>query len=130
MVISESIHSAITEDILKCLLETGIMATNLGLFARAEGIFNALLALRPQCETTLICLATTKIFSKRFDEAIHLLKERVLAVNPNNDAAKSVLGLALQEAGLTQEGYAVLATVSGNDKESKALAEALIASNP
>tara|TARA_B100001248_G_scaffold262503_1_gene258916 strand:+ start:15295 stop:15681 length:387 start_codon:yes stop_codon:yes gene_type:complete len=127
MTTSESIQSAIPEDTLKLLLETGIMATNLGLFSRAEGIFNGILALRPECQTTLICLATTKLLSKRFDEAIKILKEKVLTKNPENDAAKSILGLVLQEAGLSQEGRTVLESVSAQDKESKALAEALLA---
>lgn len=77
----------------------------------AEKLFQSLHKAKPQHETPVIGLAYTALLGSKFDEAIALLKDKVLAIHPNNYTAKAYLGFALGCKGETEASNTILEQV-------------------
>jgi tetratricopeptide (TPR) repeat protein len=107
----------IEKDLLQLLMETGHLASGYGYFPEAEVIFSGLRAVRPESEYPLIGLALAKMNARKYIEAIKILMEEALKVNPKSDLAKSFLGLALKLSGLREESVTVLREVIAADRD-------------
>ena len=84
---------------LQLLMEAGMLAAGYGYMPESETIFEGLKAVRPESESPLIGLAFTKMSTRQVDEAIRILDEQALKINPDSDLARAFLGLAYKLAG-------------------------------
>ena len=107
----------IERKLLQLLMEAGNLASGYGYFPEAEIIFNGLRAVRPESEYPLIGLALAKMNARKNLEAIKVLADETLKVNPESDLAKSFLGLALKTSGLREESCTVLREVIAADRD-------------
>jgi hypothetical protein len=111
------------------LMELGYLAAGSGFQGEAESIFEAVRVLRPDSEMPVIGLAVVKIAAGRPLEAVPLLEEQALRINPGSALARSFLGLALKLAGHGSRSRAVLEEVAaaGGGSEAFSLASCLLA---
>ena len=118
----------IDKKMLQLLTEIGFFAAGNGFFVEAEKIFEGIQAVRSESEYPHIGLAWAKINAHKPEEAIAVLKEKALKLNPDNDLAKSYLGLALRLANLNHESESVLQEVveSGRNAEAVNMARAVL----
>lgn len=99
------------------LMRIGFFASDCASFSVASNIFSALHKVRPQHESPLIGLAYNAILEGKFEQAVTILKEQALKVNPNSEAAKTYLGLALGCKGDKEASNLILQDVVQNGKE-------------
>lgn len=116
---------------IQMLMEIGFLAAGRGEINAAETIFNGIKALRPESESPLIGLAVARMNAGNNQEAIAILRDRALALNPLSDMANSFLGLALKLEGLNSQADSILeGVVAGNgDPGAVSMARALLAEN-
>ncbi|MBF0103127.1 MAG: hypothetical protein HQK77_19685 [Desulfobacterales bacterium] len=121
----------ITSELLQLLMEIGYLAGGYGLLNDSETIFEAIKSVRPESEYPLIGLAVTKMNANNNEDAIAILKNQALKVNPQSDLARSFLGLALKHAGYGSESQSVLQEVlnSGKDAVAVKMAQAILDGN-
>lgn len=112
------------------LMEIGALATESGMQSEAKMIFTGARWLRPKSEYPYLGIAVALMNDQKYKEAIYVLREGALAINPDSDLAKSYLGLALKLSGLTYESKDLLKEVLDKSKDENALsvAEALVSS--
>jgi Flp pilus assembly protein TadD len=79
----------------KLLMRIGFLAADCGNAPVAEKLFTTIQAAKPNNESPLIGLAYNSILAGKFDEAVTLLRDKALAINPDNHTARAYLGLAL-----------------------------------
>ncbi len=108
----------------KLLMEIGFLASGLGMTAKADTIFDAAMVLKPKAENAWVGKAVNRMNAGSPEEAVDLLREKALSVNPDSDAAQNFLGLALKLAGRASEAETVLARVAAQSKEKEAVAMA------
>lgn len=100
------------------LTQVGFLASDCTAFSIAEKIFEALKAYKPDSETPYIGSGYNLIMQGKFDEAISLLKDKALKINPNSAPAKTYLGLALGSKGEKDQCKKILEDVITNHKDS------------
>jgi Flp pilus assembly protein TadD len=115
----------------KLLMEIGYVATGAGFNREAVTIFEGVAALRPDSEMPWIGLAVVELNGGRPNEARRLLQNEALRRAPQNETAKSFLGLALKQAGHSAESFAILNEVAdhGRDAAARAMASGLLGRN-
>lgn len=86
----------------------------------AEKIFQSIHKAKPEHQTPIVGLAYTALLASKFDEAVTLLRDKVLAANPDNPTAKAYLGLALGCKGDLEASNAILAQVLQDAKGTSA----------
>ena len=106
---------------LQLLMEVGFLAGGYGYLGEAEIIFDGLKAVRPQNESPLIGLAFAKMNNNQMDEAIRILEEEALKVNPQSDLARSFLGLALKLSGRVEQCLPILREVVERNSDEAAV---------
>lgn len=114
--------------IAKLLGEIGMLAAGHGYEKQAVAIFEGLKAVRPASEAPAIGLAVVHLSNGRAEDAVRVLRDEALAVNPGSDLARSFLGLALKAAGRAQESEQLLRDVvaKATDPQAKAMAAAVL----
>ncbi len=87
-----------TEDeFVRNLVAAGALASLSGLHENAQKIFEGLRILRPQNDVDAsIGLTIAKINANQFDDAVRILQDRVLKIDPKNVVAKCFLGVAFK----------------------------------
>ena len=108
------------------LLDIANAGVNKGEIALARTIYAGILAGRPDHAPTLISLALSHIAVGEYDLAEKVLKDDVLAKNPEDADALVYLGLAEKLAGKAEEAAATLARVP-EGAPAGALAKSLLA---
>jgi Flp pilus assembly protein TadD len=98
----------IDETSLTRLVDVGLAAAHLGRPGEARAIFENLLAFRPEYAPAKIGLAFTYLVCNDFGKAETLLRDEVLARNPQDAEALALLGLALGFDGKAEEAAQVL----------------------
>ncbi|MEE4379287.1 MAG: tetratricopeptide repeat protein [Candidatus Competibacteraceae bacterium] len=101
----------IPAELLRTLSQVGYMACFKGLVQEGQVIMDGIRAMRTQQVPVLIGVAIARISGSCYDEAIALLRNEVLPVEPDNMTAKCFLGLALKQVGQTTEGNRLLEEV-------------------
>lgn len=104
-------------DLYKLLMRVGFLAADCASTPVAEKLFQAVLLAKPSSEAPLIGLAYNAILAGRFDEAIQLLKEKALKLNPESSSAKVYLGLALGCKGEKEASNTILAEVASQSED-------------
>lgn len=109
----------IRAELLRTLSQVGYMACFKGLIQEGQVIMDGIRAVRAQQVPVLVGVAIARISAGRYDEAIALLRDHVLTVEPEHMTAKCFLGLALKQVGRTSEGNRLLEEVGsqGNPDE-------------
>jgi Flp pilus assembly protein TadD len=93
------------------LARTGSLASFFGFVEHAQTIFTGIGGVRPSNLDVLINLAITKINAGYTTEAIEILQNQVLNVEPENWTAKCFLGLALKQVDHNHQGNKILQEV-------------------
>jgi hypothetical protein len=114
--------------LIRLLMEVGYLAGGHGFFKESETIFEGLKAVRSESEYPIIGLAITKMNAKKNDEAVEILREQALKLNPDSDMAKCFLGLSLKLSGMNHESRKVLEDVveNGNSEEAVNMARSFL----
>ena len=104
------------------------MATENGFHKEASQIYKALVVARPESEIPLIGYAVVTMNLGCHKEAISILEDKALKLNPKSDLAKSFLGLAYRLDGNNEKSKSLLESVvkSGSDEGAKHMAETLL----
>ena len=113
---------------VQMMMEIGLLASGYGYFDEAETIFNGLKSARPDSEYPIIGLAINRLNSNKAEEAVGLLRDKALVLNPANDLTKGFLGLAFKLAGFSSDSQAMLEEVVAGDADGQAveMAKALL----
>ncbi|WP_417796432.1 tetratricopeptide repeat protein [Terasakiella pusilla] len=118
----------ISTDDLKVLMEAGFLAANGGMTKQAQTIFEGVLAVRPESEYAYIGQAVTLLTSEKHDEAIKVLRDDALRINPDCLQAKMILAMTLKLAGRGSECDRVVDQLHrSGDSAAKEFANALFA---
>jgi hypothetical protein len=94
----------IEDDFIKKLTHSGVLASFSGLHENAQKILEGVRILRPENIYASIGLAVTKINAYELDDAIEILQDWVLKIDPENISAKCYLGMALTLSDRKEEG--------------------------
>ena len=120
----------IEDDFIRKLSHSGVLASFSGLHENAQKILEGVRILRPENIYTSIGLAVTKINAHQLDEAIEILQDWVLKIDPENISAKCYLGMALKFSDREEEGNKlfrqVIESAGEEDINDKELAAALL----
>jgi thioredoxin-like negative regulator of GroEL len=101
----------IDETQLARLVDVGLAAAHLGKPGEARAIFENLLVYRPEHAPARIGLAFTYLVCNDWEKTEAILRDEVLAKNPQDAEALALLGLALGFAGKAEESVKVLERV-------------------
>ncbi|MEN9433087.1 MAG: hypothetical protein RLZZ422_676 [Pseudomonadota bacterium] len=93
-----------TTELLQLLSEIGYMACFRGDVQRAKVIMDGVDAVGREQTPIKMGLAITRIYAGEYDTAINILRNQILASEPNHMSAKCFLGIALTQIG--QQGEA------------------------
>lgn len=117
-----------SEELVKLLFETGFLASGIGMTEDAESIFNALKLIRPDSEYPIVGLAVTALNVGRNEEAVRILQDEALKINPASQIAKAFLGLSLKFSGMTDHSRKILEEViaDGTDEKATNMAQAIL----
>jgi Flp pilus assembly protein TadD len=112
------------------LLEVALAVTHLGRPAQGRAMLEDLLVYRPGFPPALIGLAFNHAVTDDFEGALAILRDQVLARNPQDAQALATLGLTLKLAGRPEEAQKVLADPQTRAQgETAALVDSLTASS-
>lgn len=93
------------------LLDVANAGINKGQIALARTVYEGILAGRPNHAPTLISLALSHIAVSDFERADEILRDKVLAANPDDADALVYLGLSAKLAGRVDEAVEILGRV-------------------
>ncbi len=116
-----------TQEQISRLLDIGNTACHAGAVFEARRIFDGVLALRPDNTPALIGKALSHIVVDDFVVAEGLLKDNVLAKNPDHAEAVAMLGLCYLLGGKREEARVELERIKTQDTPAGNLARELLA---
>lgn len=111
----------ISKDLIAKLAELAFVGLRSGLQKKPEVIFEGLTAYAPNNENVLLGIAILDISMGKSHKAIRDLEHGVLRVNPNNELAKSQLGIALYATGMHGRAEGLLKEIATTGKDSIAI---------
>lgn len=109
------------------LMTLGVMASVKGFPKEANSIMEGIWEIHPDNLYVLIGLALAKTNMGYYKEAITILQNHVLNVDPENSMAQCIFGMALKFSGQRLEGEALLREVSHSQSKQNTIAEAALA---
>ena len=112
---------AISSEMLQTLGEIAYVATACGLWNHADEIFNGIKAVRPWSELPMISQALARMTVCDDGRAIEILSNEALKMNPDNQIAKTFLGMALKRCGFAQKAEKVLNEVIESNQDARAV---------
>lgn len=111
------------------LMTVGTLASVKGFPKEAEIILEGVTTCYPDNLYALTSLALAKTNSGRFQDAIAILQNRVLSVDPHNTMAQCILGAAFKLSGQRVQGETLLREISATECKEKAIADAVLAAS-
>jgi tetratricopeptide (TPR) repeat protein len=99
----------------------GILAMDIGLPLEAEPLFHLLAQLDPENVNSLLGLAFTKLSVGDTQEALKVLQDKVLTIEPGNDLGLAFLALAHFQLNNTEEALAAASAVIAADRDESAV---------
>jgi Flp pilus assembly protein TadD len=108
-------------ELLRKLSEVGYLSCLKGNVAQGEIIMEGVHAMNEQSIPIKVGLAVARISASRYSEAVEILQNEVLSIEPDNMTAKCFLGIALTEMGNKTDARSYLGDVSehGGEDEKK-----------
>lgn len=116
----------LTDAQVQRLQDIAYCATHAGNVLDARTIFAGILAIKPHSVACKIGMAFTHLVVDEFDKAESILKDDVLAANPDDNEAKALLGLNFLLAGHSEEAKAIFLLLQEQDGPACALANDLL----
>lgn len=104
-------------ELVQLLMEVGYVAAGNGFYKEAVVIFEGVRAIRPDSPFPEIGAAVLELNRRRANRAITILRDSALVKDPESDLAKSFLGLALRQAGYTQQSRNLLEEVVAANRD-------------
>lgn len=119
----------IDSQLIRLIFEAGFLAGANNMPDDSETIFNAVKIFRPESEYPYIGSAVTCLNMGKNDDAVRILRDEALKVNPESNIARAFLGLSLKFSGLMDQSRTILQEVidSGKDEKAVNMAEAILA---
>jgi predicted Zn-dependent protease len=116
------------DETITLLAESAGLANRYGLLPEATAITDALLAAIPDDGNVMLLQATTHLGARRYDEAASILRDKILANDPDNSTAKAFLGMALHLSGKAADRDKVLQEVidSNDDEDAVTIAQSFL----
>lgn len=99
---------------VKALLRLGNLASKHHMSEEALQMQKAASAARPESDVPFMNMGLTHLNMGNFPEAIEMLRDKALKLNPGRAATKAFLGLALKLSGEKDEADSMLKEVSEN----------------
>jgi cytochrome c-type biogenesis protein CcmH/NrfG len=107
----------IEDEFVRKLSLAGALASFSDLHENAQKILEGVRILRPENIYASLGLAVTKLNAYQVDDAILILQDWVLKIEPQNIAAKCYLGIAFRHADRENEGNELLREVIKSAEE-------------
>lgn len=106
-------------ELLQSMAEIGYMACFKGDMNRSQAIMDGIDAISIQQNPVKISVAIVRLYAGRYDEAVSILRDQVLADEPDHMSAKCFLGIALSQKGQKLEAKELFQEVilRGNEDE-------------
>lgn len=112
---------------VKLVSEIGYMASLKGAPVSGEKIMEGIHAIKPSQVPVKIGLAVAKMANGKSQESISILRDSVLAVEPDNMTAMTFLAVAYQDAGDAQESQKLFEHVQQHgDQEQQLIASVFL----
>ena len=93
----------INTDMIQLLSQVGYLACFNGDIDKGQLIMDSVEEYCSGQSAALVGVAISRIYAGQYTDAIRILKESVLVLEPDNMTAKCFLGMALSESGTTDE---------------------------
>lgn len=109
----------VSSELLQTLSEVGYMACFRGDMTRSQVIMDGVNAIGIEQTPIKMGMAITKLYAGDYGQAIAILRDQVLAYEPQHMSAKCFLGIALSQVGEHGEAKVLFDDVikHGNDDE-------------
>lgn len=108
------------------LLDIANTGCQKGFVSEARTIYDGVLAVKPGFAPALIGKAFSYVVVDSFEEGERLLREEVLAANPEDADGLSMLGLCLALAGRKDEARQILTPLASGTSPAAVLADSLL----
>ncbi|HIO91497.1 MAG TPA: tetratricopeptide repeat protein [Leucothrix mucor] len=113
----------ISSDVIQLLSQIGYLACLNGDTANGQMIMDSVEMNSDGHPSAMIGVAISRIYAGQYMEAAQTLKNKVLNIEPDNMTAKTFLGIALTEAGETEEAFTLFRDIASNgDADNSAIA--------
>ena len=110
-----------TEFLERLLASTGILAVDIGLPEKAIALFNIQIQLAPDSLHPLMGLAYANLYIGSPHEAMQVIREKILTIEPGNDLGLAFLALAYQELRQPEEALAAASAVIVANRDDSAV---------
>ncbi len=107
----------ISTDMIQLLSQVGYLACFNGDVDKGQLIMNSVEANCRGQSAALVGVAISRIYAGQYEDAIRILKENVLTIEPENMTAKCFLGMALSESGDINEAIVLFNDIIENGGE-------------
>lgn len=116
----------LTDTQIEILMDIANAGTHKGLVSQARQMYGGILAVRPGYAPAIIGTAVSHIVVNQFDEAENLLKNVVLAQNPDDEDAQAMLGLSYLLRHRPDEAKSILHPLASGSGTAARLAQELL----
>jgi tetratricopeptide (TPR) repeat protein len=107
----------ISTEMIQLLSQVGYLACFNGDVDKGQLIMDSVEANCEGQSAALVGVAISRIYAGHYEDAIRILKESVLTIEPNNMTAKCFLGMALSESGGLDEAIELFNDIIENGGE-------------
>ncbi len=107
----------ISTEMIQLLSQVGYLACFNGDVDKGQLIMDSVEANCNGQSAALVGVAISRIYAGQYEDAIRILKENVLTVEPDNMSAKCFLGMALSESGDIDEAIVLFNDIIQNGGE-------------
>lgn len=116
----------VDKDLLQTLYQIGISGIYQDCLGESETIFEGLRAVRPKSEVPLLGLALTRFAQVRAQDAIQILMDDALEINPDNYVIRAYLAMMLKRVGINDQAEELCEGIIKDNKDEAAVAFAKI----
>ena len=105
----------VSAETLRLLADIGFMATSGGLSPQAKSLFQAVELARPDSVLPHIGTALNYMNMSKHQEALDILEEKALKLEPENATVKAFIGMALMMLGRSSDSERCLTPIASSD---------------
>lgn len=119
----------VDKELLQTLYQIGISGIYQDCLGESETIFEGLRAVRPKSEVPLLGLALTRFAQVKVKDAIHILMDDALELNPDNYVIRAYLAMILKRTGMESQAKDLCDGIIEDNKDASAVEFAKIIMN-